>query len=783
VAKLLPAEKGLQLTCTSEGRGNNAKRAQVWSFANGCEQARLRWEREFTVYGEHSAPAVGRYDPETMAVFACTWGGIVILRPSDGADLFRLYWECAPGQSGKRNYGSLLVTDLDGAGQTEVVILARAINLHITVLSPWRGAAGAHAHPEKPLPAPAVPLGDLASYPAGPMLWQRYFGDAQPAGAFLLDFPHHPVADVDGDGKQEIVANVRTDQWTLKVYDGMTGMEKLSRPGVRAEAVWDLDGDGIGEIVGHEGEALVIGGLERVAPPPGARWMERFRRRGCAMPYARRPVWRHGEVRLDLAPISLSGQKGSDWVLSQGSGGILQFHGRPGAAFSVHEIGQKHAAHSEKANNSDPLVPLCAAKDRLVATKRGTPQLVLQSAAGVTLASWRGGSPFYTGVAVADLDGDGRNELVIGMADGRVAAWRVPRRRGAALQHLWSASGTGFAQGYPVTFPVPLIADMYGDGRRQILVGGAPGGRLLDGQGRTLWQTELPLTRAVFADFNGDGVLDIYAAALVAPAKNDPAGARLHSYALDGRNGSILWHNDGSAPTIWHHQLGPTPTWAMPTVCDLNGDGIDDVLFVALDLLIDLNGKNGTFLHEPVIANRIWAQQKGQDTQWTAYGTQVPADLNGDGKLAILLTSSWGQWGAWTLDRRLLWTFDPTPARLARRHPGVADVDGDGRLEFGVIHDDGAFRCYDATTGNLKWELPNVRQASDVVTADVDGDGRPEFVASLAAYKALDTGQGILLWELDAPVSQCPPVVADVDGDGRSEILVGCLDGGLRVYK
>jgi len=237
VAKLIPAESGLQLVCASEGRGNNAKWAQVWSFAGGCERARLWWEREFAQYGEHSAPAVGRYDSGTMAVAACTWGGIVLMRPTDGADLFRLYWECAPGQSGKRNYGPVLVTDLDGDGQTEIAILAGAINLHITVLAPGRGAPGAHSTPENPLPAPGVPLGELASYAAGPVLWQRYFGDSQPTGAFLLEFPHHPVADVDGDGRQEIVANVRTGEWILKVYDGMTGHEKLSLPGMRAEAV------------------------------------------------------------------------------------------------------------------------------------------------------------------------------------------------------------------------------------------------------------------------------------------------------------------------------------------------------------------------------------------------------------------------------------------------------------------------------------------------------------------------------------------------------------------
>jgi outer membrane protein assembly factor BamB len=429
------------------------------------------------------------------------------------------------------------------------------------------------------------------------------------------------------------------------------------------------------------------------------------------------------------------------------------------------------------------LAPLAASKDRLVVTQRDAPRLSLLSAEGMTLASWRGGTPFYAGVVAADIDGDGRNEMVVCQADGQVAALRAPISPHEPPELLWTASGTGFPQGYPVTFPVPLIADVDGDGRQEILIAGDPGGRLLDCSGHTIWQTEIPLARAVFGDFNGDGVLDVYAAALVRPAGDDRAGARLHSYALDGRDGSVLWHTDGAAEAVWHHQMGPTPTWAMPTVCDVNGDGIDDVLFVALDLLIVLNGKDGTFIHDPVIANRIWAQQAGKDSRWTAYGTQMPVDLNGDGKLEILLASSWGQWGAWTLDQGLLWTFDPTGRRLARRHAGVADVDGDGRLEIGVIHDDGAFRCYDAVNGTLRWELPDVRQTSDVVTADVDGDGLPEFVASLAAYKAVDVGHGKVLWEVDAPVSQCPPVVADVDGDGLSEIIVGFLDGTLRVYK
>jgi outer membrane protein assembly factor BamB len=774
VAKLLPEEQGLQLACVSEASDADAKRAQVWSFAGGWEGAKLLWQRDFARPPDHSGPAAGRYGRETVCLAGCTWGGIVLMRPEDGADLFRLYWECAPGEAGKRNYGPLLFTDLDGDGQNEIAILAGAIQLHITVLAPWRGAPGPHADPQRPLPAPDVPMGELASYSSGPMLWQRYFGSNQPTGTFSLSFPLNPVADVDGDGKLEIVANVYTDSWTVKVYDGMTGAEKLSLPGVRAEALWDLDEDGIPAVVARQDANLLIGSIRHTHPAGPAQWTERSRFEGCSLAYAKRSIVTPFEARIESVPLTVTTPKGPAWILSDEKGRLRTLHST---------LNTQHLTLDTRGKRPASLTALAASRDRLVVTERGAPHLALLSVNGKTLASWQGGTPCYSGVTVADIDADGRNELVVCRAGGRVAVVRSPRRPGGQPTEWWSAAGSGFPQGYPVTFPVALTADVNRDGKQEILVGGGRGGRLLNSRGKTIWETEIPLMRAVFGDFDGDGHLDVYAASLVRPAGDSRAAARLQSYALNGRTGAILWHNDGAAEAVWHHQMGPTPTWAMPTVYDVNGDGIEDVLFVALDLLVELNGRDGTFLHEPVKAVRLWEQQHATAPRFTAYGTQMPVDLDGDGKWEILLTSSWGHWGAWTLDRKLLWTFDPGASRLARRHAGVADVDGDGTLEIGVIHDDGAFRCYNAATGALKWEIPEVRQTSDVVTADVDGDGLPEFVASLAAYKAVDTAHGKLLWEVDIPVSQCPPVVADVDGDGQSEIIVGLRDGTLRVYK
>jgi outer membrane protein assembly factor BamB len=113
-------------------------------------------------------------------------------------------------------------------------------------------------------------------------------------------------------------------------------------------------------------------------------------------------------------------------------------------------------------------------------------------------------------------------------------------------------------------------------------------------------------------------------------------------------------------------------------------------------------------------------------------------------------------------------------------------VDGDGRLEIGVLHNGGHFRCYDAATGTLKWELDDVPGGSDVLTADVDGDGLCEFVLggdALLAIKAMGDRTGEILWQLPLPQGSLTPTIADVDGDGRCEIVVGCGDGVMRVFK
>ena len=74
VAKLLPSVKGLQVACVSEEFVSNAKIGQVWSFAGGCERAKLVWQRPFNDW-EHAGSMVGRFGGGKICLMSPTWAG------------------------------------------------------------------------------------------------------------------------------------------------------------------------------------------------------------------------------------------------------------------------------------------------------------------------------------------------------------------------------------------------------------------------------------------------------------------------------------------------------------------------------------------------------------------------------------------------------------------------------------------------------------------------------------------------------------------------------------
>ena len=78
------------------------------------------------------------------------------------------------------------------------------------------------------------------------------------------------------------------------------------------------------------------------------------------------------------------------------------------------------------------------------------------------------GGGFVPGVTAGDIDADGRNEILTVTSDGHVQALRFSG--GGSFERLWQRPGWGSAGQLP-SVESPVLADLDGDGRLEVLIG------------------------------------------------------------------------------------------------------------------------------------------------------------------------------------------------------------------------------------------------------------------------------------------------------------------------
>lgn len=167
------------------------------------------------------------------------------------------------------------------------------------------------------------------------------------------------------------------------------------------------------------------------------------------------------------------------------------------------------------------------------------------------------GSLLRGAIAAADLDGDGRDEIVAGAYDGRLYCWY---RHGS---ELWSAK-CGISA---LTSGVAIGRLRRSGSSRDVVVGDASGVvYACDPRGHIRWKFATtpgsPIeAEPAIGDVNRDGTQDVVV-----------AGTDGYVYALDGETGALLWQVPTySAPTQEGMRL--EGVFGAPALCDLRGNG------------------------------------------------------------------------------------------------------------------------------------------------------------------------------------------------------------------
>jgi len=334
------------------------------------------------------------------------------------------------------------------------------------------------------------------------------------------------------------------------------------------------------------------------------------------------------------------------------------------------------------------------------------------------------------------------------------------------MAQAWTWDGTAEA---PAKALLLYQADVTGDGRNELLVGGEDNYlRCFDDAGQVLWEFDAgTYVCAVSAgDVIGDGASEL----VVGTGHGRPGGDVV---ILDAAGKEVGRIESPTSPGTPNESWGTRPgAIAVVGVIDVDGDGANEIIAGSANFHMYALRPNGEQVWE-----RLNYAHRPNNLQFR--------DVNGDGIPEIICATNYWETNVYDLaGERVFRVKSPGPGLQ------VADIDADGVVEFvcgsckgaiSVTKFDPELEFTDMThtlpgiwAPEREWLFDTGADVDVVRLADLLGDGTTKIVASsrnsiLYAFNA----DGTILWSRALGDCLRAMEVADLDADGKPEILAG----------